>query len=138
MELDASLSWLALALTPGLACRLSARLLRKFGSPDRIFHASLTELEGCSLPALVAQAIIKKDSFKRAEKELAAIRNIAGCRLINWTEPGISADPAANLRSAGAVLSARRSANPESSLPQHCRHAPANAIWLAYGGTAGR
>jgi DNA processing protein len=87
MELDASLSWLALALTPGLACRLSARLLRKFGSPDRIFHASLTELEGCSLPALVAQAIIKKDSFKRAEKELAAIRNIAGCRLINWTEP---------------------------------------------------
>jgi DNA processing protein len=87
MELDASLSWLALALTPGLACRLSARLLRKFGSPDRIFHASLTELEACSLPALVAQAIIKKDSFKRAEKELAAIRNIAGCRLINWTEP---------------------------------------------------
>ncbi|MEQ1353365.1 MAG: DNA-processing protein DprA [Candidatus Acidiferrum sp.] len=87
MELDASLSWLALALTPGLACRLSARLLRKFGSPDRIFHASLTELEGCSLPALVAQAIFKKDAFKRAEKELAAIRNIAGCQLINWTEP---------------------------------------------------
>lgn len=87
MELDASLSWLALALTPGLACRLSARLLRKFGSPDRIFHASLTELESCSLPALVAQAIVKKDAFKRAEKELAAIRNIAGCRLINWTEP---------------------------------------------------
>jgi DNA processing protein len=87
MELDASLSWLALALTPGLACRLSARLLRKFGSPDRIFHASLTELEGCSLPALVAQAIVNKDAFKRAEKELAGIRNIAGCRLINWTEP---------------------------------------------------
>lgn len=87
MELDASLSWLALALTPGLACRLSARLLRKFGSPDRIFHASLTELESCSLPALVAQALFKKDAFKRAEKELAAIRNIAGCRLINWTEP---------------------------------------------------
>lgn len=87
MELDASLSWLALALTPGLACRLSARLLRKFGSPDRIFHASLTELESCSLPALVAQSIVNKDAFKRAEKELAAIRNIAGCRLINWAEP---------------------------------------------------
>ncbi len=87
MELDASLSWLALALTPGLACRLSARLLRKFGSPDRIFHASLTELESCSLPALVAQAIFKKEGFKRAEKELAGIRNISGCRLVNWTEP---------------------------------------------------
>jgi predicted Rossmann fold nucleotide-binding protein DprA/Smf involved in DNA uptake len=67
MELDASLSWLALALTPGLACRLCARLLRKIGLPDRIFHASLTELESCSLPARVAQASYNKDAFKRAE-----------------------------------------------------------------------
>jgi DNA processing protein len=87
MELDASLSWLALALTPGLACRLSARLLHKFGSPERIFDAQLTDLEGCSLPALVAQAIVNKDSFKRAEKELAATRAIPGCSLLNWTEP---------------------------------------------------
>jgi predicted Rossmann fold nucleotide-binding protein DprA/Smf involved in DNA uptake len=86
MELDASLSWLALALTPGLACRLCARLLRKIGSPDRIFHASLTELESCSLPARVAQASYNKDAFKRAEKELAGIRNIPGCGLLNWTE----------------------------------------------------
>jgi DNA processing protein len=87
MELDASLSWLALALTPGLACRLCARLLRKIGSPDRIFHASLTELEGCSLPARVAQTIHNKEAFKRAEKELAGICNIPDCRLLNWTEP---------------------------------------------------
>jgi DNA processing protein len=87
MDLDASLSWLALALTPGLACRLCARLLRKIGSPDRIFHASLTELESCSLPARVSQAIHNKEAFKRAEKELAGIRNIPGCRLLNWTEP---------------------------------------------------
>jgi DNA processing protein len=87
MDLDASLPWLALTLTPGLACRLAARLLRKFGSPERIFHASLTELESCSLPALVAQAIAKKEAFKRAEKELAHIRTIPGCRLLNWTEP---------------------------------------------------
>jgi DNA processing protein len=53
MELDVSLPWLALNLTPGLACRLCARLLREIGSPDRIFHASLTELEGCRLPARV-------------------------------------------------------------------------------------
>jgi len=39
MELDASLSWLALALTPGLASRLSARLLREFGSPEEVFRA---------------------------------------------------------------------------------------------------
>jgi predicted Rossmann fold nucleotide-binding protein DprA/Smf involved in DNA uptake len=60
MELDASLSWLALALTPGLACRLSARLLRKFGSPDRIFHASLTELEACSLPTLYGSQMAER------------------------------------------------------------------------------
>jgi DNA processing protein len=87
MELDSSLPWLALALTPGLASRLSARLLKRFGSPDAIFRAPLSDLEGCRLPAPVAQAVYKKESFKRAEKELTATRNIDRCRLINWTDP---------------------------------------------------
>ncbi|HYL63454.1 MAG TPA: DNA-processing protein DprA [Candidatus Methylomirabilis sp.] len=87
MELDSSLSWLALALTPGLASRLSARLLKRFGSPDAVFRAPLTDLEACSLPAPVAQAVYKKEAFHRAEKELKATANIDRCRLINWTEP---------------------------------------------------
>jgi len=87
MQLDASLSWLALALTPGLASRLSARVLKQFGSPDGVFRASLSDLESCHLPAPVVQAIAKKEAFKRAEKELAGIRKIAGCALLNWTEP---------------------------------------------------
>jgi DNA processing protein len=87
MELDASLSWLALALTPGLASRLSARLLREFGSPEEVFRAPLTRLEACRLPAPVAQAVFKKQSFKRAEKELALTRRIDRCRLVNWTDP---------------------------------------------------
>jgi DNA processing protein len=86
MELQASLPWLALTLTPGIAARLSARLLREFGSPDGVFHASLTHLEGCNLPAPVAQAIFKKQNFWRAEKELDAARRL-GCKLVNWTEP---------------------------------------------------
>ncbi len=57
MDLDASLSWLALRLTPGLGARLTGKLLRQFGSPDDIFHASLTELEACRLPAATAQAV---------------------------------------------------------------------------------
>jgi hypothetical protein len=48
MEPD-SLSWLA--LTPGLASRLSARLLKRFGSPDAVFRAPLTDLEACPLPS---------------------------------------------------------------------------------------
>jgi DNA processing protein len=87
MELDASLSWLALALTPGLACRLCARLLKRFNSPDGVFRASLAALESCGLPAQAAQAVFRKEAFKRAEKEQAGIRAIASCRLINWTEP---------------------------------------------------
>src|SRR5713226_2746496 len=87
MELDASLSWLALALTPGLASRLSARLLKRFETPDGVFRASLAQLESCNLPSATAQAVVKKAAFQRAEKELAAIRRIDGCRLINWTDP---------------------------------------------------
>ncbi len=87
MQLDHSLSWLALALTPGLAARLSARLLRQFGSPEGVFRASLADLEACHLPAEAAQAILKKAAFPRAEKELAGVRKIAGCTLLNWTEP---------------------------------------------------
>jgi DNA processing protein len=87
MELDSSLSWLALALTPGLASRLSARLLKQFGSPDEVFRASLPRLEACHLPSSVTQAVFKRQSFKRAEKELALTRRIDHCRLLNWTEP---------------------------------------------------
>ncbi len=84
MQLDASLSWLALGLTPGLASRLSARVLRRFESPDGVFRASLPDLESCHLPAPVAQAIVKKEAFKRAEKELAGIQKIAGCSAVRW------------------------------------------------------
>lgn len=87
MQLDASLSWLALVLTPGLAARLCARLLRQFGSPEGVFRASLTDLEACQLPTEAAQAILSKKAFPRAEKELAGVRKIAGCSLLNWTEP---------------------------------------------------
>jgi DNA processing protein len=73
-------------LTPGIASRLTTRLLREFGSPEGVFYASLTALEACNLPAPAAQAIYKKQTFWRAEKELDAIRRI-GCRVVNCTEP---------------------------------------------------
>jgi DNA processing protein len=87
MELDASLSWLALTMTQGIAARLSARLLDEFGSPDEIFRAPLPHLERCNLPASVAQAVHKKQAFHRAEKELATIRTIGNVWLVNWTDP---------------------------------------------------
>jgi DNA processing protein len=76
-----------LSLTHGIAARLSARLLKRFGSPESVFCASLRQLEGCEVPAATAQAVFKKEAFQRAEKELAAIRAIPGCQLVNWSEP---------------------------------------------------
>ncbi|HKW65509.1 MAG TPA: DNA-processing protein DprA [Candidatus Acidoferrum sp.] len=87
MQLDASLSWLALGLTPGLASRLSARVLREFGSPEGVFRASKRDLEACQLPSETAEAVLKRKAFPRAEKELAAVRKIDGCSLVNWTDP---------------------------------------------------
>ena len=86
MELEASLSWLALTLTPGIAARLSARLLREYGSPEGVFRAPLTGIEACNVPAPAAQAIFKKQMFWRAEKEVDALRKVGG-KLVNWKEP---------------------------------------------------
>lgn len=86
MELEASLDWLSLSLTPGLGSRLTGKLLRQFGSPHEVFRASLTELEACQLPAAPAQAIQTKRAHKEAEAELARVRKV-GCRLLNWDEP---------------------------------------------------
>ncbi len=86
MELDLSLDWLSLSMTPGLGSRLIGKLLRQFGSPERVFRASLTELEACKLPAAPAQAIASRNAHKEAEAELDRVRKL-GCSLVNWSDP---------------------------------------------------
>ena len=86
MGADDYLGWLALALTPGLGARMAGKLLREFGSPDAIFDASLTALEGQHLPAAVAQSIHSRRPLSDAAKELAQAQ-AAGCRLLTWDEP---------------------------------------------------
>ena len=86
MQADEYLGWVALALTPGLGARMAGKLLREFGSPDAIFDASLTALEGHQLPAAVAQAIHSRQPLSDAAKELAQAQ-AAGCRLLTWDEP---------------------------------------------------
>ena len=61
--------------------------MKEFGSPDDVFRAPLPHLQRCNLPAAVAQAVHKKQAFKRAEKELASTQRIDRCRRLNWTEP---------------------------------------------------
>ena len=86
MPSDTYLGWLALGLTPGLAARLAGKLLREFGSPERIFAASLTELEACHIPAEAAQAIRSQQPLRAAEKELARTREL-GLKLLTWDDP---------------------------------------------------
>ena len=71
MQLDASLSWLALALTPGLAARLSGRLLRRFGSPEGVFRASRADLESCKqrLP-VISSRLSGGQTFVRVASEV--------------------------------------------------------------------
>jgi predicted Rossmann fold nucleotide-binding protein DprA/Smf involved in DNA uptake len=76
-----------LCLARGITARLSVRPLKRFGSPENVFPASLRQLAGCETPAATAQAVFKKEEFKRAEKELPGIRAIPGCQLVNWSEP---------------------------------------------------
>ncbi len=89
MELDASLYWLGLALTPGLGARLTGRLLARIGSPEKVFRASLTELEACHLPAPVAQSLHAQRALSAAEKELAEVRKL-DVKLLHWDEPEYS------------------------------------------------
>ena len=45
------LQWLALSLTPGVGAGRGRKLVEMYGGIDRLFTASLTELEAAGLPA---------------------------------------------------------------------------------------
>ncbi len=85
-ELERYNYWLAVLLTPGLGARLSAELLKRFGSPEKIFSVPKRELEACGLPGSVAQTIRSGAPLKAAEQELEKLRQL-GCRLLAWDEP---------------------------------------------------
>lgn len=65
---------------------MAGKLLKTLGSPERIFAASLTELEAHHLPAAVAQAIHSRRPLSSAAKELAQAQ-AAGISLLTWDEP---------------------------------------------------
>ncbi len=78
--------WLALALTPGLGPTRGRKLVQHFGSPDRIFHASLTELEATGLLPVSAQSIGTGLPLTKAEEEIAKA-NEAGAKIVTPADP---------------------------------------------------
>jgi DNA processing protein len=76
-----ALSWVALALTPGLGPTRARKLAEHFGSAERVLRASLTELEGCGLQAVAAQAIGTGKSAALASQELRKAVDV-GARIL--------------------------------------------------------
>ncbi|QMV18074.1 DNA-protecting protein DprA [Granulicella sp. 5B5] len=66
---EARLGWLAAVLTPGLGPTRSARMMQRLGGAERVFSASLTELEGTGIPAAAAQFIADGQARKAAMEE---------------------------------------------------------------------
>jgi DNA processing protein len=78
---ESLLFWVGLTRIEGLGVRGAHQLIGHFGSPQAAYMASLTELEGCGVPARVAQAIFAQAGLKDAEKEVREVAK-ADARLI--------------------------------------------------------
>src|SRR2546429_9461710 len=73
--------WLALALTPGLGPTRVRKLVEHFGRAERVFHASLTELEATGMPVVSAQSLATGRSMELGQQEIATA--VAGGPRIN-------------------------------------------------------
>lgn len=63
---EEQLHWLALRLVPGLGARKAGQLVERFRTPQAIFRASRSELEGVGIAGGVAQSIASGCSFEEA------------------------------------------------------------------------
>jgi DNA processing protein len=86
MDRDSIIYWLGLARIDGLGIRSAHRLLDHFGSAQAAYHASLTELESCGIPAQAAQAIFAQAGLNEAEGERRAAEK-ARCTLLAFDDP---------------------------------------------------
>ena len=63
---EEELHWIALTLVPGLGTRNAGKLISRFRTPQAVFRASRTELEGAGVSGAVAQSIASGCSFEDA------------------------------------------------------------------------
>lgn len=77
---EEELHWLALTLIPGLGTRNAARLIERFRTPQAVFRASRTELEGAGISGALAQSIASGCSFEDAvvqQEKMLATQTVA-------------------------------------------------------------
>jgi DNA processing protein len=78
--------WLALALTPRLGPTRVRKLVEHFGSAERVFQASLTELEASGMPVVSAQSLATGESMELAQQQIA--KAVAcGAKIIALDDP---------------------------------------------------
>jgi len=78
--------WLALALTQGLGPTRIKKLIEHFGTAERVFHASLTELEATGMRAVSAQSIATGKSLELAQQECVKATE-ASAKIISLSDP---------------------------------------------------
>ncbi len=78
--------WLALALTPGLGPTRIKKLIEHYGTADRVFQASLTELEAQGMRAVSAQSIATGKSLELAQQECGKASE-ARAKIISLSDP---------------------------------------------------
>src|SRR5271169_1364713 len=83
---DQGTYWLALALTPGLGPTRIKKLIESFGNAERVFQASLTELEATGMPAVSAQSLATGKSLELAQEECTKAGE-ARAKIISLSDP---------------------------------------------------
>jgi DNA processing protein len=74
----ARVAWMALTLTPGMGPTRIWKAINRLGSAERVFEASLTELEGLGMPAQSAQFIFEGKARVAADDELRRVAEVGG------------------------------------------------------------
>lgn len=72
------MAWMALALTPGMGPTRTWRAMERLGCVERVFEATLTELEGAGMPGASAQFVFDGRARAAAEKELKLVAEAGG------------------------------------------------------------
>ncbi len=76
---EGQLGWLALALAPGMGPTRTLRAVRKLGAPERLWGASLTELESAGLTAAASQFCFDGRGRRAAEDEMRRVHEQRVC-----------------------------------------------------------
>jgi DNA processing protein len=77
----AGMAWMALTLTPGMGPTRIWKAVDRLGAAERVFDASLTELEGLGMPAKSAQFIFEGKARAAAEDEVRRVAEVGGSML---------------------------------------------------------